>query len=126
MNELSEKSYWSKFYNLNGFNKRSKIKQLFSYSLQNYEYFKIIKKHIKPSYKNILEIGCAPGGYLIEAWKKLKLIPVGVDYTKSGVKLTEKNLKIAKIPRFKIMHSDIFDTEFQSNYKEKFDVVFSN
>lgn len=126
MSELSKKSYWSKFYDPDGFNKQSKLKQFFSYSMQNYEYFKIIKRYIEPDYKNIIEIGCAPGGYLITAWKKLKLIPFGVDYTEEGVKLTNKNLKITNIPKFKIFHSDIFDEYFQKEHKEQFDIVFSN
>ncbi len=126
MKKLSNKDDWCKLYNPSGFNKRSRLKNFFSYSLQNYEYFSIIKKFLKPEYKTIFEIGCAPGGYLIKANKKLNLIPFGVDYTKNGVKLSKTNLRSAGISNFKIIEADVFNHTFQKQYENKFDVVFSN
>ena len=126
MKKLSEKKYWEKLYDLNGFNNYSKFKSKIAYSLQNYEYFKIIKKYTHNKYKNIIEIGCAPGGFLIKAHNKLKLKPFGVDYTLNGKLITEKNMKANKITEFEIFYSDVFSTKFQKEKKEKFDIVMSN
>jgi len=124
--ELSDKSYWSSFYDVDGFNKGSKLKSFFSYSVQNEEYFRIIKRFIMPNFKNILEVGCAPGNYLIKASKRLNLTPFGVEYTSKGKSLTEVNLNNAGIRGFEIFHSDVFDSKFQDEKSNSFDVVFSN
>lgn len=126
MKRLSEKKYWASLYNPEGFNKYSKIRALFSYSLQVYDYYNIIKKHLKKTDKNIIEIGCAPGIFLIKAYNKLGLKPFGVEYTENGKILTENNLKENRIKDFEIYLSDVFDENFQKNKKNTFDVVFSN
>ena len=126
MKRLSEKSYWAKLYNPEGFNRYTGWRSLLSYSLQNFEYFRIIKKHLSKKDKTIIEVGCAPGSYLIKAHNKLGLTPYGVDYTENGQKLTQNNLSFNGIKKFEIFCSDVFDKKFQKTHEGKYDVVFSN
>ncbi len=126
MKKLSKKTYWEKLYDIEGFNSYSKIKTFFSYSLQNFEYFRIVKPFIKKRYQKILEIGCAPGSYLIKAHKILNLKPCGIDYSMKGIRLTRKNFIANNIKNYELYCADIFDKNFQERLQEKFDVVISN
>ena len=75
MNELSTKEYWGQQYKLTGNNVYSRTKMLFSYSLQNFEYFQILKRFVKPTDYTICELGCSPGSYLIKANKLFGIFP---------------------------------------------------
>ncbi len=121
---LSKKKYWAAHYTGNA-NKYSKVKTFFSYSLQNHEYFQILKKFLKKTDKTILEIGCAPGSFLIKLNKKFGLEPHGVEYTQNGAELTKKNLTLNEVSYGEIVHSDVFDLQYQKKYQETYDLVIS-
>lgn len=127
MKRLSQKKDWNKLYKGKK-NKYSSFKYLLSYSAQNYDLFRLIKKNTgkQSQGKLFLEIGCAPGTYLIRAYKKLKVIPVGVDYLKEGIKKTKENLLENGITKFELYTNDIFDKNFIKNHKGRYDFVFSN
>lgn len=85
----------------------------------------LLPRYLKTKGK-VLEVGCAPGRYLIRLNKQFGLEPYGVDYEQSGVDETRRNFERAKLDASYIIHADFFSTEFQAKYQESFDVVFSN
>lgn len=92
---------------------------------QNYEFFAICKKYLAgKNYKNIFEVGCAPGNYLISFFKRFGYIPYGIDYSEQGAKKTQENLKAQHIPG-EIWQQDFFDNAWCAENTEKYDVVFS-
>lgn len=92
---------------------------------QNYEFFDICHRYLSHwNYKNIFEVGCAPGNFLIYFFKKYGLIPDGIDYAISWVKKTQENFATQHIPGT-IWQQDFFDDSFIKAHEEAYDVVFS-
>ena len=78
----------------------------------------------KGSYKTI-EIGSAPGSYLIEFHKKFGHIPYGVDFSEQGVQLSRSLFIRHNLPPENIIFADFLSDEFQRNFAEKFEIVYS-
>jgi 2-polyprenyl-3-methyl-5-hydroxy-6-metoxy-1,4-benzoquinol methylase len=68
---------------------------------------------------SLLEIGCAPGGWLAIFHRNFNLSVSGVDYVERACKKTEENLKILEIAA-NIYHADVF--KFRH---EPYDIIFS-
>ena len=122
---LSEKTHWQSIHqrNDNLINIPSNLKILQGY--YHFALFKIIKKFWNKDYNNFLEIGCAPGNYLVKFKKTFKIDAFGVEYEKEGYLKTIQNVSQYGIPEKNIVLADFFDSNFlQSNY-EKFNIVFS-
>jgi SAM-dependent methyltransferase len=73
----------------------------------------------------VLEVGCAPGGYLLKLYKQFGLDPYGVDYEIGGVEETRRNFQQNGLDPARILHTDFFAAEFQEKYRASFDIVFS-
>lgn len=127
-NKLSEKKYWDsvhkdksvttrRFFRLPG------IKNIVMW-FQNWQFYRICKKYIKKEYKNIFEIWCAPGNYLINFYKLFWLHPNGIEYSKDWVNMLYKNFERNNI-KANIIHWDFFDKAFLESHKEAYDVVCS-
>ena len=72
------------------------IKYFKSYS--RYLFNNICNKYLPKNKKlKMIEIGCAPGKYLIELNQHFGYIPFGVEYSKEGIELTKKNFSMAGI-----------------------------
>jgi 2-polyprenyl-3-methyl-5-hydroxy-6-metoxy-1,4-benzoquinol methylase len=85
----------------------------------------LLPRYLKTKGK-LLEVGCAPGRYLISLNRQFGLEPYGVDYEQTGVDETRRNFERAKLDTSNIIHADFFSPQFQKKYRESFDVVFSN
>lgn len=91
--------------------------------LQSYDFFNICKKYIK-NYKNVFEIGCAPGNFLINFAQKFNLEANGIEYSDEWIKKTQENFKKNNIEA-NIIYWDFFDEKFLNSNKEKYDIVYS-
>lgn len=123
---LVEKKHWDNIYdrNLNAINYISNLNLFRSY--YHFVLFSIISRFIKGNnFKNVIEIGCAPGNYLVKFKKEFHLETYGVEYSKNGYHKTLENIKKYDISSDNIFLNDFFDKDFLETNKEKYDLVFS-
>lgn len=111
-NDLASKDYWEE--NWASFKIPFEINRKKEYHL-----YDILSDILPDKELSLLEIGCAPGGWLAFFYKNFNTKVSGVDYVEQACKKTEENLKKLQIPA-KIYHNDVF--KFQH---EPFDIVFS-
>ncbi len=136
MKKLSDKTYWDSIYN-SGVQKDARGQSVFSYIKQKIKHLTrdysnsvlwevLCKKYLpyNTGYK-VIEVGCAPGKYLIQLHTLLGYIPYGVEYSEKGVEITKENFKRAQIDPSHVMYGDFFDAQFQQLSREQYDVVFS-
>lgn len=135
MKEFAKKEYWDSVYQNMGRDggpesfwgalKKSIKNNSRDYS--NYLMWGILIPKFLPKNKDvkIIEIGCAPGKYLINFNKIFGYEPHGIEYTTSGVNITRQNFIKAGLKPENIISGDFFDNDFQNEYKESFGVVFS-
>jgi len=90
----------------------------------NNSFIKILDKYfwqeVNDKKKSVIEIGCAPGKFLIHFAKNYNYEVNGIDYTEKGYLLTKKNLQLSGIEG-NIIKEDIFKYKIT----KKFDVVIS-
>lgn len=79
----------------------------------------------KTSEKKLIEIGCAPGNYLVKFNKEFGFNVFGIEYSKDGYGKTIKNLKQYGIATDDIFLEDFFNDDFIDEREDSFDVVFS-
>lgn len=134
MKKLAEKEYWDSIYkqikpNDSEF-KENFLKKWFKNQTRDYSNY-LMWENILPKYLprgenlKVVEVGCAPGKYLIKFKKQFGFEPFGVEYSKDGVKIAKENFLKNNINPENIIEADFFDTKFQEKYREKFDLVFS-
>lgn len=122
---LSKKKHWQNIHkkNDNLVNTLSNSKIFQGY--YHFALFRIIRKFWDGSFKNFIEIGCAPGNYLVKFKREFGVDAFGVDYEEEGCAKTIRNVARYGIPKENIILADFFDENFLSANREKFDVVFS-
>lgn len=95
MKELSEKSYWDGVHRDKSIIIKSLIKMpfidWFLVGFHNWQFYRYVRKYLKKGYKNIFEVGCAPGNYLLQFASRFDLDPAGIEYSGDGVEATKKN-----------------------------------
>lgn len=74
--------------------------------------------------KRLIEIGCAPGGYLVLLNKWFGVEVAGVEYSEPGCRQTERTFVQAGIEG-EVIHADFFDAAFLKKHAARFDYVFS-
>lgn len=136
MKKLAEKSYWDSIYH-NDMKMGGSTQSIFSVlkknikhltrDYSNYVLWEVLCKKYLPYNKEykVIEVGCAPGKYLINFHKSHGYVPYGVEYSEKGVEITKENFKHAHLNQNNVIHTDFFDEGFQVEHKEKYDVVFS-
>jgi SAM-dependent methyltransferase len=135
MNKLSKKEYWDSVYkdlknNSGKIPKKFSFRNWFKWQTRDYSNF-LIWEDIFPKYLpketslKIIEIGCAPGKYLINFKNKFGYEPYGIEYSTEGVNVTKQNIANAGANPDNIIEADFFDDNFQKDYQESFDLVFS-
>ncbi len=119
--KLTEKEYWEKYWEK--YKEAFEIKRTKRGLLVN-EILDIFDKYL-PVNENYhaLEIGGAPGQYLIYMAKNFKYKVHSLDYSKTGNKQTEKNFKSSDL-KIKIYEKDFF-SEYLDTSIPNFDVVYS-
>ncbi len=73
----------------------------------------------------VLEVGSAPGNFLIQMRDVYGIDPYGVEYSPAGTEINRKNFQQAGIHPDNIINADFFSPEFQAQYHQQFDVVIS-
>jgi SAM-dependent methyltransferase len=73
----------------------------------------------------VLEVGCAPGGNLIQFHRLFGYTPYGLEYTQSGVDLTRRLFVQHGLDPGNVIHNDFFSEAFQKEYAGSFEVVLS-
>ena len=86
----------------------------------------ILPRHMpdKPA-ATVLEIGSAPGAALVEMHRRFGFVPHGVDYSESGAELNRTTFAENGLDPANVIQADFFSEEFQSEHKERFDIVMS-
>jgi 2-polyprenyl-3-methyl-5-hydroxy-6-metoxy-1,4-benzoquinol methylase len=72
-----------------------------------------------------LEIGSAPGRISLELWRRLGLVPYGLEYTEAGVRAQQALYRKFGLPGEWVMPGDLFDDAWRARHAESFDVVAS-
>jgi 2-polyprenyl-3-methyl-5-hydroxy-6-metoxy-1,4-benzoquinol methylase len=118
--EITEKIFWERFW------KDIRLPQVVDYSFKNDRIIvETIKKYIPVASKNktVLEIGCAPGKWLVMFNKELGYKIAGFEYCEPAYNKTIENFKLNNIDREDV---DIKLVDFlKADFKEKYDVVVS-
>ncbi len=122
---LSKKTHWDLVHKNN-----TKIANCISNrkifeSYYHFALFRLINKYTKSHYKKAIEIGCAPGNYLVKFKNYFNLDMFGIEYSEGGRKKTVLNVAKHDIPAENIILGDFFDDDFLNKNREKYDVVFS-
>lgn len=135
MKELAKKEYWDSIYREmeNSDKKHSYflfLKNWLKRHTRDYSNFLmwevLFTKYLpKDSGLKMIEIGCAPGKYLINFKKQFDYEPFGVEYSEGGVTTVKNNFLKNKLNPKNIIQADFFDNKFQEENKGKYDVVFS-
>lgn len=124
--KLTNKDYWDDIYQRNFYilNTLSNFRWLQSY--YHFVFQKILSRYIDLSrHKNVLEVGCAPGNYLVKLNRFFSLTPFGVEYAEKGYQETIQNFERNKLPGSNIFLMDFFSENFQKQNYERYDLVFS-
>ncbi len=143
-NFLSKRDYWEDLHKKifssgdDYFHPRdSKGKRVIKYLLgknafsnvSHYNYFLLKKLFLRciPQItgKKILEIGSAPGTYLVFMNETFGCLPFGVDYSEVGVEINRRLFLDSRLDPQNIIHADFFSTDFQERFRETFDAVLS-
>jgi 2-polyprenyl-3-methyl-5-hydroxy-6-metoxy-1,4-benzoquinol methylase len=118
--ELTEKLFWEKFWN------SIKLPQKVNYNFKNDRIIaETIKKYIPSANKDktVLEIGCAPGKWLVMFNKELGYKIAGFEYCEPAYDKTLENFQLNNIDRTEI---EIKLIDFlNANFTENYNVVFS-
>ena len=79
----------------------------------------------RPTGAEVLEIGSAPGDYLVRLSRRFGVVPYGIEYTDSGAELNRRTFSLNGLNPGNVIHGDFFSETFQTRYQEFFDVVVS-
>lgn len=132
MDNLTNKQYWDDFYkNLKKSDGKSFFQKYFPQpkvaNYSNYLLWNDILSRYLPKERGlkILEIGSAPGGYLINFHKKFSYLPYGVENSDEGYKINCQKFENAELDPKNIINADVFSGDFQKKYGSFFDIVYS-
>jgi SAM-dependent methyltransferase len=92
------------------------------YLLWNVIYEKYLPK--KPG-SRVLEVGSAPGDFLVRLNEKYDFVPYGIEYSDQGVDLNRRLFAENHIDPHNIIHGDFLSDEFHNRYEGHFDLVIS-
>ncbi len=135
---LSEVNYWESVYNLQKYNnsddKLAIARKIFGKNLakhvtncfSNSNFYAICKNHLPKSYGfKLLEVGSAPGSFLVQFSRVFGCEPFGIEYTEAGMKVNREIFKKNKLDPDNIFFTNFFSDDFQSAHRDSFDVVMS-
>jgi 2-polyprenyl-3-methyl-5-hydroxy-6-metoxy-1,4-benzoquinol methylase len=132
MKRLSNQNYWETIYQKSSGEQtgrkgwRAKLRN----ATRNYPNF-LIWERIFPKFlseskgKSVLEVGCAPGNYLVAFASRFGMIPYGIDYTAAGVQTTRDRFVKESLDPSHVIEADFFDDTFLNRHANEFDVVYS-
>ncbi len=116
--ELTNSEFWDEEW--------SRIKLPCRVNLEGYMYYcqdLLFKEKLKSGKKKFLEVGCAPGRYMIYFAEQFGYTVWGIDHSRIGCAITRKNLALARI-NGTVIQGDFLDHSLPLE-QERFNVVFS-
>jgi len=130
MNKLSTEKYWDQIYSPKRSGFSVPFKSALRRFMRDYPNYLIWEKLLPDLMttmrgRRVLEIGCAPGGYLVAFFKRFGMTPYGIEYSSAGCKLTRDRFIAEGLPPENIIEMDFFDDAAISTLKEGFDAVYS-
>ena len=95
-------------------------------SFSNFALINLLKAHlpVHPDW-TVIEIGCAPGGNLVDLHRLFGYEPYGIEYSHTGVISTLETFRKYGFDTANVIEADFFDQEFHNRFRGNFDVVFS-
>jgi SAM-dependent methyltransferase len=72
-----------------------------------------------------VEIGSAPGTFLVELARRFGVRPYGIEYAEAGVEINREVFRQHGVPADHVIHDDFFSDGLHARYQEHFDVVIS-
>jgi SAM-dependent methyltransferase len=72
-----------------------------------------------------VEIGSAPGTFLVELARRFGVDPYGIEYAAAGVDINRRLFEQHGVPGDHVIHEDVFSDRLHDRYREHFDVVVS-
>lgn len=140
MGKLTEKKYWdsrhTEYSNNTPFQRRLAFKRLFHKLMPNAPWGEslgdrhrwiICDRHLPKNDKyRVVEIGCAPGTYLLGYSKRYGYEPWGIDYSHAGVMQTRKVFDSVGLNPEYIIEADFFSEQITERFRGFFDVVTSH
>jgi 2-polyprenyl-3-methyl-5-hydroxy-6-metoxy-1,4-benzoquinol methylase len=96
-------------------------------SYENYLLWEVIYKKYLPRRvgAKVLEVGSAPGDYLVKVAEKYSFVPYGIEYSESGVELNRRIFADHNIDPDQVIQADFLSPEIHSRYRGAFDIVVS-
>jgi SAM-dependent methyltransferase len=96
-------------------------------SYRDYLFWSVLLRVHLPPMKGarVLEVGSAPGDMLVEFSRRMGVVPFGVEYAEEGVAVNRRLFKAHGLNPDNVIHSDLFEADFQSRYRGAFDLVYS-
>ena len=86
----------------------------------------ILPRYLRDAHgRKAVEIGSAPGRFMIRLADTFGVVPYGIEYTASGASANRATFAAAGYDRAGVIEADVFSPLLQSNYAEYFDVVVS-
>jgi 2-polyprenyl-3-methyl-5-hydroxy-6-metoxy-1,4-benzoquinol methylase len=73
----------------------------------------------------VLEVGCAPGNFLVRLHRAFGCEPFGVEYARDGFELTKQTFSINGLNPANVAFADAFSEQYQRQFSGFFDAVFS-
>jgi O-antigen/teichoic acid export membrane protein/GT2 family glycosyltransferase/2-polyprenyl-3-methyl-5-hydroxy-6-metoxy-1,4-benzoquinol methylase len=114
---------------LKTFIKKALGKKILEYmgSYEDYLLWNVIyERHLpkKPGAR-VLEVGSAPGDFLVRLREAFEFDPYGIEYSDSGVEMNRQIFAANSIDPNNVIHGDFLSDEFHERYQGHFDVVIS-
>ncbi len=86
----------------------------------------IYKNHLpKKAGAKVLEVGSAPGDFLVRLSETFEFVPYGIEYSDKGVNLNRQVFAENNINPNNVIHGDFLSDEFHKRYAGYFDMVIS-
>lgn len=134
--KLTQKKYWNARYSEEVIIKPNPLKKIFSRLFPDAPWdekqadlhrWQICDKYLSRNDNwKVLEIGCAPGSFLVSYNKRYGYNPWGIDYSSEGVTRTQRTFKSSGLNPDQIEVADFFSDEVSSKYANSFDIVTSH
>ena len=99
-----------------------------SYFTRNYADYQIVegvyRRHLAKG-AGVIEIGSAPGAFLVDLHRRFGIVPFGVEYAPSGAAMNRQLFQDSGLNPDQVIESDAFAYDFQAGNAARFDVVIS-
>lgn len=75
--------------------------------------------------QSAVEIGSAPGDFLVALHRRFGIVPYGIEYSPVGADLNRRSFSSAGLDPLRVIEADVLASATRTQYREFFDVVLS-